>query len=111
MLLSFLESNFSAGILKVLGEEDYNQANPIMKKTMVNLISIDLTSKLEKIKLPTLIVWGRLDKITPLSDSQKLNQLIKNSSLSVIEEARHAPQFSNPQQVIGTIIKFAKNLS
>ena len=96
---------------KVLGEEDYNQANPIMKKTIVNLMSMDLTSKLEKIKLPTLIIWGRLDKITPLSDGQKLNQLIKNSSFSVIEEARHSPQFSNPQQVIGTIIKFVKNLS
>lgn len=91
---------------RMIGEQDYNMADPILKKTMVNLISQDLTSIFSRIKVPTLITWGQDDTITPLSDGRKINELISNSRLEVIENAKHSPQFTHPNVVAEIILKF-----
>ena len=84
---------------KVVGETDYKNANQNMKQTMINLISTDLKPILSQIKTPTLIIWGREDNTTPLSDGKIMNDLIKNSKLEIIDKARHSPMFTHPKQV------------
>lgn len=86
-------------LYKVTGESDYKNASPLMRKTMINLISKDLTMLLSEIKVPTTIIWGRLDKITPLSDALIMNKKIKNSKLYIIEEAKHSPYFTHPEEL------------
>jgi pimeloyl-ACP methyl ester carboxylesterase len=90
---------------KLLGEEDYNKADPILKKTMINLISKDCSLEFGKINIPTLIIWGKEDKITPLSDGKKIHSLIKNSEFEVVE-AGHSPQFSDPGKIADVIVRF-----
>lgn len=82
-------------LYKFARESDYNDASEIMKKTMKNLINSDLTSELEKINVDTNIIWGEIDKITPISDGILMNKKIKNSKLHIIENARHSPQFTH----------------
>lgn len=84
---------------KIIGESDYNNASLSMKQTMINLMNSDKSLKIGNIQTPTLIIWGEEDKITPLSDGIIMNKLIKNSKLEIIENARHAPQFTHPNQV------------
>ena len=84
---------------KVVGETDYKNASQNMKQTMINLLNSDKSLKPEKIQNPTLIFWGSEDKITPVSDGRILNRLIKNSRLEIIENARHSPQFTDPEKV------------
>lgn len=84
---------------KIVGENDYKNASQNMKQTMTNLLNSDKSLKPENIKNPTLIFWGKEDKITPVSDGRILNRLIKNSKLEIIENARHSPQFTHPNQV------------
>lgn len=91
-------------LYKIVGESDYLRAAPLMKQTMVNLASTDLAPSLNKIVTPTLIIWGKLDKITPLSDGRQMRRLIKGSQLCVIDEAKHSPQFTHPQEVCQKII-------
>lgn len=90
-------------------EKDYNSANPIMKKTMINLLESDKSLNLNKISVPTIIIWGKNDKITPLSDGKLLNQLIAESRLSIIAGARHSPQFTHPEKVANIIFEQLKN--
>ncbi len=90
-------------LYKAAREHDYEQANPILKKTMLNLISTDLTSILASMIMPTTIIWGSEDKTTPISDGRKMHQLIKNSELYVIHGARHSPQFTHTEEVSKTI--------
>jgi len=85
-------------LYRLAGETDYYQANPIMRQTMINL-SFDLTHILPRIHVPTLIIWGRQDKITPLSDSKKMHNLIKNSTLHIVDGAHHSPQFTHKEEV------------
>lgn len=96
-------------LYKVVGEQDYNRASKTVKKTMLNLISEDLETTFSKIVVPTLVVWGENDGVTPLSDGRKINSLIKGSEFLIIEGARHSPQFSNKEQVAGPIIGFSKH--
>ncbi len=89
-------------LYKIAGETDYRVAEENVAKTMVNLISSDLTQSLSKVKASTLIIWGEKDKHnqTPLSDTRLMNRLIKNSKLRIVKEAKHSPQFTHPKEVL-----------
>ena len=103
----FIKSNLLKNLLyKAAREQDYNEANPIVKKTMVNLISADLESVFAKIKVPTLIIWGENDRVTPLSDGKKIHSLILGSKFEIIKGAKHSPQFTNSEEVFSLVKKF-----
>src|SRR3989344_512838 len=95
-------------LYKAIGESDYKNANPIMKQVLVNLINSDKFLSLHKIDVPTLIIWGKEDKTTPLSDGKLMNKLIKNSKLYVIKNAKHSPVFTNTQTVVDIISEYFK---
>jgi len=89
-------------------EHDYQKADPVLRQTMHNLITYDISVFLETIINSTTIIWGRNDKITPLSDGEYMHTLIKNSSLYIIDTARHSPQFTNTEEVAAIVIKAIK---
>jgi pimeloyl-ACP methyl ester carboxylesterase len=93
-------------LYKFARESDYKDLDENTKQTMINLISTDLKPMLSQIQIPTLIIWGREDKITPLSDGISMSNLIKNSKLEIIENAHHSPQFTNPKEVIDAVLGF-----
>lgn len=93
-------------LYKVAREQDYLEATPSQKQTMINLITQDLTNILSQISKPTLIIWGKEDKVTPLADGQKMHALIPNSKLEIIAQARHSPQFTQSEKVANIVINF-----
>jgi len=88
----------------VLRKTDYIEAVGIMKEVFKKVVSEDLTNSWSKIKVPTLIIWGKEDKITPKKDALKMKELIKNSEIIFIEDASHAPNLSHPEE-LAQIIK------
>ena len=84
-------------------ERDYEKANPLLRQTMKNLINTDLTPDLEKITAPTTIIWGGADKITPLKDGELMHKEIKKSTIHIIKDARHSPQFTHAEEVVEII--------
>ncbi len=56
----------------------------------------DTTASLSKIKMPTLILVGEEDKLTPLANAEAMRQRIPNSILHVIPEAGHLSNLENP---------------
>lgn len=99
-------NTFKNLLYKFARESDYKDLDANVKQTMLNLISADLKPILSKIKTPTLIIWGAEDKVTPLSDGKLMNSLIKNSELKIIQDARHAPHFTNPEEVARIIYEY-----
>lgn len=93
---------------KLAGANDYREASPLMRQTMTNLISTDLTPDLKDITAPTLIIWGREDKVTPLQDAILMYELIPNSRIHIINKARHSPQFTRPEEVLKKIIEWIR---
>lgn len=92
-------------LYKIAGEHDYERANSISRQTMRNLIKIDFQERLKEIKIPTVIIWGGKDQVTPLKDAYVFNKKISNSKLFIIPSARHSPQLTNYQETAEIIMK------
>ncbi len=61
---------------------------------------------LNKINVPTLLIWGAEDALIPLEAGRKMNSLIKDSKLVVIEKCGHLPQEEMPERVFDEVTKF-----
>lgn len=92
-----------SAMYSLTGESDYKNATPIMRETMKNLISTDLLPKLQDIKTPTVIIWGKDDAVTPYEDALVLRQGLPNSKLFDVVGARHSPQFTHIPEVVKII--------
>ncbi len=51
---------------KHIGSTDYKNASPLMREIMVNHVNLDISNQLNKIKAPTLLIWGTLDEAVPI---------------------------------------------
>lgn len=71
-----------------------------------NLPSYDLTARLHEIKVPTLIVVGRHDWITPVASSEEIAAGIPNSELVIFEHSGHSPQLEENPKFIATVRDF-----
>jgi pimeloyl-ACP methyl ester carboxylesterase len=58
----------------------------------------NLALELANIKVPTLLVWGLNDTITPPMVGYEFNRLIPNSELKFIDKCCHAPMMEHPQK-------------
>lgn len=58
----------------------------------------NLALELSKIKVPTLLVWGLNDTITPPMVGHEFNRLISNSELKFIDKCCHAPMMEHPEK-------------
>lgn len=88
---------------KFIRENDYGKATPEMKKTLSNLAAENLALILDKIKAPTLIIWGGLDKTTPLQNGKLMHAGILGSRMVVIPDARHSPHKTHPELIANLI--------
>src|SRR5882672_10432765 len=57
----------------------------------------NLALELANIKVPTLLVWGLNDTITPPMVAHEFNRLIPNSKLKFIDKCCHAPMMEHPE--------------
>ena len=91
------------------GSSDYKSSPPVLKKTMSNILNEDQKKLIEKIKVPTLLIWGENDKDTPIKDAETMEKLIPDSGLVVIKGAGHYSYLSDVPMVNAVLDEFLKN--
>ncbi|HEX6716243.1 MAG TPA: alpha/beta fold hydrolase [Pyrinomonadaceae bacterium] len=69
----------------------------------------DQTSLLVKISVPTLILVGAEDAITPVADSEKMSQAIPGSRLIVLENAGHVSNLERTEQFNQALLDFIES--
>lgn len=94
----------------LVGEKDYFLAHGVMRTTLKHILAEDLTPYVSGIKLPTLIIWGAQDKVTPLALGRYLHRLLPQSHLEVVASASHGLPFQKPQLLARLVTKFTLNL-
>lgn len=62
--------------------------------------------KFKSIKTPTLLIWGAKDSWIPLNNGKRMNLLLVNSKLVVLENAGHVPMEENPAESLGILKSF-----
>lgn len=65
-------------------------------------------SRLSSIRVPTLLVWGCNDLITPPEVAQEFRHHIPQSELHFIDECGHAPMIEQPQQFNRIMLDFLR---
>lgn len=58
----------------------------------------NMSAELPNLNIPTCLIWGQEDKITPPEVADEFHSLIKNSSLFWIEKCGHAPMMEQPAE-------------
>jgi len=94
---------------KKFGSSDYAAASDIMRKSMVKVINSDMTERLHKITVPTLLIWGENDTATPISDAKLMEKLIPDCGLVTVRNAGHfsfADDFALTSRVLRSFYKF-----
>ena len=69
----------------------------------------EITSMYPQILVPTLVIWGREDKIIPLENGVRLHRALRNSQLVVIERCGHDPPDEQPEKLREIMQKFLKD--
>lgn len=89
------------------GSADYRQASPVMRQSMVLALGLDCTPMLPRIQASTLLIWGRNDTATPLSDAQLMEKRIPDAGLVVLEGGHYAfaEQFPQCRRVLDSFLK------
>ena len=71
------------------GSRDYNALDEEMRKTFVKVISQDLTEYYPRFRASTLLIWGDADTETPLWMGKKMEELIPDAGLVILEGGSH----------------------
>ena len=68
----------------------------------------NLGEELGQIKVPTLLIWGKNDKVTPPFVAEDFHKLIPNSELAFIDQCGHAPMMEVPNSFNEILEQFLK---
>ncbi len=86
-------------MLDTMIEEQVTPAPSMLHRDLAACNIFDCMARLSDIHLPTLIICGTEDRLTPVKYSQYLHEHIAGSSLRLISNAGHYVMREQPQQV------------
>ena len=75
-------------------------------KTIAESITYDASNNLSKFDVPTLLVYGEFDKLTPAEIGYLAKEKIKDSSINIIKNAGHLSNIEQPDNFNKILIKF-----
>lgn len=112
-------SNISSGLNKIVPGDLYSTVrNDTLRKGLfqsnpTSIAAVGLVTEtfygIEKIKIPTLILWGENDDIAPLRTGYVLNKLIKDSELRIIKNSGHVPIIDSKDIYLEYLTQFLEN--
>lgn len=88
------------------GSEDYKNASPILKQSMVKVINEDVREYLPNIKVPTLLLWGEKDTATPIEDAILMEKMIPNAGIVKVGGCTHYVFLEQPEYINKIIATF-----
>lgn len=87
---------------QVLVKSEYAQKYVYKDRSTLNaaigLINEDFSQAIDKLSIPTHIIWGEFDRVAPLRTGKLLQFHIENAELHVIQDAGHVPMKDKPAE-------------
>lgn len=105
-LMRFLYPDAVEELRRRRGSADYNNATPLMRKTLVHVVNEDLEPLMHLVRCPTLLIWGDQDTATPIGDARRMEELIPDAGLVVCEGAGHFCFAEQPAKVQAALRSF-----
>jgi pimeloyl-ACP methyl ester carboxylesterase len=70
------------------------------------LTDYDFRDRLENVKVPVLLVWGREDNLVPVEDADEFERRIPNARKVILEDTGHVPMLERPQTFNDLVVEF-----
>lgn len=117
-----IRADFPAAVKKIAGfalsghrsdemvrqmEQELGRSDPqVIYDDFLACDRFDAMGRISQIQLPTLVVCGRQDQLTPLKYSEFLVSQLPRATLRVIEACGHAPMIEQPAQLSQALEEF-----
>lgn len=88
-ILGPLPEKMRESLRQKYGSADYNALDEEMRQTFVKVVGFNAEPLLPSIKASTLLIWGDADTETPLWMGQKMESLIPDAGLVVLQGGTH----------------------
>ena len=88
------------------GSEDYRNATPINRGTLIKAVNEDLSANARKIKCPVFLIYGQKDTAVPVEEAKRLKVLIKDCGLYIFEDGTHYAYLEKLEETISIMQKF-----
>lgn len=88
--------------------EQYRQSlgAPGFFDALTSLTGYDFIDRLDLIRVPTLVIWGREDRIVPSADALGWQEHLSDSELIVFDKTGHVPMMERPVRFNATLANF-----
>ena len=104
--ISYIQDSVRRWYYYLVGAREFYRAEGSMRATFKNIVAEPLEKPMKAVRVPTLLVWGALDQITPVWIAKKMHEVIVGSQLIIIPEANHGVPYREPALFIKTIRPF-----
>ena len=81
-------------------------AAPALSGGLALLKNTKLVNQLSDIKVPVLLLYGKLDALVPVAAAEKMAQAIPDAKLHIFQKAAHAPFISHYNEFINEVDRF-----
>lgn len=111
LIVELAFSSKSTGQMKMIVKEEMMKIRPeVTHGDFEACDRFDVTNRLRQIRLPTLVICGQDDQLTPVKYSEYLKDNIANSKLEIIADAGHMVMLEKPNEFNEKLEKFVKEL-
>jgi len=69
----------------------------------------EITSRIPEIDLPTLLLWGKQDRVVPLDIARRLLDALPQAQLEIMEDCGHIPSEEFPKESREIVLKFLRD--
>lgn len=98
-----IENSYSTNVdpqIKILARQQMAETRPtVLYGDLVACNEFDVMNKVKNIQVPTLLICGSEDRMTPPNRSEHLHDQIEGSRLHIIEGAGHLAMIEQPDQL------------
>jgi pimeloyl-ACP methyl ester carboxylesterase len=108
--LNLVQEKIRSWYYYVVGAREFYRAEGVMRDTFKLIVQEELLSAMQHVRVPTLLAWGSLDRITPVWIAEKMHTLMPTSERVTIEDADHGIPFKDPKRFVTAIEPFLKRI-
>ncbi|MCB2179577.1 alpha/beta hydrolase [bacterium] len=98
--------NTDKKLLKQVREQMMKIRSAVIYGDFLACNNFDLTRKIDQIEVPTLVIVGENDKMTPLHINKQLESKIPTAKMAVISDCGHMVMLENPEAVADEVFGF-----
>lgn len=108
-IFSATETSLNEGMVGWLNGIGLSASSHATAQCLIALRDTDLRPDMKKIKIPTLVLHGKKDKICSFDLAEQMKLGIQNSQLVVFENSGHSMFLEETEKFNSELIKFARN--